>query len=141
MSLRTLSRLLLAGAAIAAAGTVFAQGPRHGMGPGKDRPELPVSVADMEKRLAERSAAIDADKDGFVTAAEMQAHREAMRAERMRQRLLRHDADGDGRVSVAEFEASRRERIARMDANGDGMIDEDEMRAHHRRGGHMKRGR
>lgn len=114
---------------------------------GEGRPEFPISVADMQSRMHGRSAAIDANKDGFITAAEKQAHREAQRAERQERRMARLDTNKDGRISVAEFEDARMQRIARADANKDGQITREEMKAmrgqhggkrhgrHHRRGG------
>lgn len=74
---------------------------------------------------------IDADKDGKITAAEMEAHRAA--------RFAAADANKDGNLSaeelVAMHEAARAERqlarstdmIARFDANGDGLLSADEM--------------
>jgi Ca2+-binding EF-hand superfamily protein len=74
---------------------------------------------------------IDADKDGKITAAELEAHRAA--------RFAAADANKDGSLSaeelVAMHEAARAERqlarstdmIARFDANGDGLLSADEM--------------
>ena len=74
---------------------------------------------------------IDADKDGKITAAELEAHRAA--------RFAAADANKDGSLSaeelVAMHEAARAERqlarstdmIARFDTNGDGLLSADEM--------------
>lgn len=71
----------------------------------------------------------DADGDGQVTQAEVDAFRDA--------RFLEADADGDGAVSFAEMQAMMlarmeermRSRFDAMDANGDGVIAKDEMMA------------
>ncbi|QYX57919.1 calcium-binding protein [Roseovarius sp. SCSIO 43702] len=82
--------------------------------------------------------ALDADGDGKITRAEMQAHRDA--------RFAEVDSDGDGKLSAAELEArmkARAERRAarmleRLDTDGDGAVSKAEMEA--RRGGdHMMR--
>lgn len=123
-----------------AIGALFVAGAAHAQGErAKPRPDLPMSVADMEQRMAERSARIDANGDGYITFEELRAWREAQREQRMRERFARLDADGDGRVSVAEFEARHRERIARMDADGDGVVSAEEFRAQHRKHGRMHR--
>lgn len=106
-----------------------------------DRPSLPLGTAEMQQKIGERSAAIDANRDGFITVEEVRAHREAERERRARERFARLDTNGDGRVSVAEFEAKQLERIERLDANNDGQIDRAEFRhgrkhsRMHRRGG------
>ncbi|MBB5014678.1 EF-hand domain-containing protein [Rehaibacterium terrae] len=131
------SRLLLACAvgALFAAGAVHAQGERSA----KPHPGLPIGVAELEERLAARSAEIDADGDGYISFEELRAWREAQREQRMRERFARLDTDGDGRVSVAEFEARHRERVARMDADGDGIVTREEFRAYRGKHGRMHR--
>ncbi len=84
-------------------------------------------------------ATLDADKDGKVTAAELNAAHEA--------RMQAMDADKDGFVSAEEMIAARKadmppqmaermsrkmdKMIGRMDANKDGKVSLDEMRAAH----------
>ena len=80
---------------------------------------------------------IDADNDGLVTTAELQAAIQAQAAERFAQ----SDTDGDGALSAEELAAAaaaredaRRERnmtrmIERLDANDDGLLQMDEMQA------------
>lgn len=132
------SRLLLA----CAIGALFAAGAAHAQGErgAKPRPEPPIGVAELEDRLAARSAEIDADGDGYISFEELCAWREAQRERRMRERFARLDSDGDGRVSVAEFEARHRARIARLDADGDGVVTREEFRALRGKHGRMHRG-
>src|SRR5690606_37883437 len=101
-------------------------------------------VAEIEASAAKQATEIDANADGAITAAEMQAWHEAQRAKRAEARLMRLDANGDGKVSVEEFAAARVERASRRDADGDGVIAPEEMRGKHRghrgqRGGHGPR--
>ncbi len=95
-----------------------------------------VAQAEIEAFEAARAAEIDANHDGKITADEIQAFREKERAKREAAMLARMDANGDGSVSVQEYEAAQTWRLARMDRNGDGMIDEQDMRdgggMHHR---------
>lgn len=127
-------RIVTAVAAIAlsAAGAVIAQ-TVDAAAPADD-PQATRSVADLEQRVRERTAAADADRDGFITAQELQAQREAKHAEWAQRRLARLDADGDGKVSTAEYEAGHIEKVARLDADGDGNISREEMRGARRHG-------
>lgn len=75
-----------------------------------------------------RFSRFDADGDGEVTEAEVDAFI-AERVERLKRRILsRLDADGNGSVSRAEFDETRKARFARADANSDGEIDQGEAR-------------
>ena len=91
-----------------------------------------VTQAEVDAFEAARAAEIDANHDGKITADEIQAFREKERAKREAAMLARMDTDGDGAVSVQEYEAAQTWRLARMDRNGDGTIDEQDM---HMRGG------
>lgn len=76
-------------------------------------------------------AAVDTDKDGKITAAELQAHRAA--------EVAKADADADGKLSAAELaalhvarmtagaEARAARMVSALDANGDGLLDAAEM--------------
>jgi EF-hand domain pair/EF hand len=86
-----------------------------------------VTQAEIEAFEAARAAEIDANHDGKITADEIQAFREKERAKREAARLARMDTNGDGTVSVQEYEAAQTWRLARMDRNGDGTIDEQDM--------------
>jgi Ca2+-binding EF-hand superfamily protein len=97
-----------------------------------------VTQAEIEAFEAARAAEIDANHDGKITADEIRAFREKERAKREAAELARMDTNGDGSVSVQEYEAAQTWRLARMDRNGDGTIDEQDMRgggmhhSHHR---------
>ncbi len=95
-----------------------------------------VAQAEIDAFEAARAAEIDANHDGKITAEEIQAFREKERARREAAELARMDTNGDGSVSVQEYEAAQTWRLARMDRNGDGTIDEQDMRdgrgMHHR---------
>ena len=94
-----------------------------------------LSAEEMAAFQQARLAGMDADKDGFVTTGELQAFflaRISERAEAMaKSRIERQDADKDGRLSLAELTtAPRAEKIfARIDGDGDGAISRAEMDA------------
>jgi hypothetical protein len=94
-----------------------------------------VTQAEIEAFETARAAEIDANHDGKITADEIQTFREKQRAKREAARLARMDSNGDGTVSVQEYQAAQTWRLARMDRNGDGTIDEQDMRG--RDGGGM----
>ncbi|MDT8854098.1 EF-hand domain-containing protein [Paracoccaceae bacterium Fryx2] len=76
---------------------------------------------------------LDADKDGKITPAELNAERAA--------RVAKADANGDGKMSVEELAAMELERmtamataraqgmVARMDSDGDGLLSAAELAA------------
>jgi Ca2+-binding EF-hand superfamily protein len=78
------------------------------------RPErAPTTRADMLAQTAKRFAALDANKDGVVTQAEvdqahaaMQARRAEQRKQRMDERFTRLDTNKDGQLSKAEYDAA-----------------------------------
>lgn len=99
----------------------------------------PVTRADVEARVKDRFAKVDANRDGSVTPAEMRTHAQGKKAERRDKRFDMLDANNDGAVSKSEFDAppvaseGNRKRGMRMmraargmwktaDANGDGQI-------------------
>ena len=88
-------------------------------------------------RIAKNFDAIDANRDGQVTADELRAFHKSQRGEHWK----RLDTDGDGRISKAEAQANAprlSERFAEIDANGDGFVTPEEMKAarrhHHAHG-------
>jgi Ca2+-binding EF-hand superfamily protein len=91
--------------------------------PQQSRHEMkPMTRAAMMQMVQERFAKLDTNKDGFITQAEMDAGRTAMRertAERMKQRestmFDRMDANHDGEISRAEFDSAHNAMAARMD--------------------------
>ena len=92
-----------------------------------------LTVAEMDAYQQARLAGVDADKDGFVTGAELQAFitaRMAARAATMATaRIETQDTDKDGRLSPAELaDAPRGQKMfARMDGDGDGAISREEI--------------
>lgn len=67
------------------------RGARHA-GMRLDRGAEGVNIAQARQRAAERFAAMDADGDGYVTGAEMQAYRDARRAQHQARRAERRAA-------------------------------------------------
>jgi Ca2+-binding EF-hand superfamily protein len=98
-----------------------------------------LTRAEIEAFQAVRAKEIDADKDGIITAAEFVIFQQKERERRAGEFLKAMDKNGDGRVSVDEFEAGAAWRLARFDRNGDGKIETREMR-HHEREGQRHRG-
>ncbi|MGZ9099747.1 MAG: EF-hand domain-containing protein [Brevundimonas sp.] len=73
------------------------RGPGRGHGPahaGMGRMEArgPIVIADVQARTEQAFARLDADRDGFITAAERQAGRQGMREQR-RGRMAAHRAE------------------------------------------------
>jgi hypothetical protein len=128
-------------AAVSLAGDMGKHGGRHGhhghwsrmmltqMDADKDGT---VTRAEIDAHEAARAAEIDADKNGTITVDELIAHHEKMRQQHMAERLKAMDQNGDGNVSLEEYEAAHTWRMARLDRNGDGKIEPDEMRFRHR---------
>ena len=91
--------------------------------------------ADVQARIAQYFAKVDANHDGFVTKAEADAamaQRQAkfqQRAEKRAERFdpaaifSRLDANHDGQVTKAEADAAHQARMAQRDARGDHMFD------------------
>ena len=122
-------RTALSFVAAACAAGLIAVAAAQAPAPRVERPQLPMSIADLQSRVHERAQDIDANHDGYVAAEEFQAFRAARRAERVQRRMSRIDTDKDGRVSTVEFEAAHLARLERADANRDGQITREEMRA------------
>ncbi|MFC4728323.1 EF-hand domain-containing protein [Coralloluteibacterium thermophilus] len=134
---RTPLRIALSLALAAVGGAAIAQD-----APVRGERQAPArDVATLEQHARDRAAAIDANNDGYITAEEVIAHRDAQRL-RMEQRRLERMGGSDGRISVADYEAAQLERIARLDADGDGQISREEFRAQRPGGkGHFGHGR
>ena len=118
-----MTRLLLAGAAFAAfaAFPASAQPPAGGP-PAAEAPESPTTRAQMQQQIQERFAAMDANHDGFVTAAEL--------GERGPQVMERLDTDHDGKLTLAELSGPMLARFDRADANHDGIVTPEERAAY-----------
>ncbi|AWB47943.1 hypothetical protein HYN69_04910 [Gemmobacter aquarius] len=94
-----------------------------------------VTEAELQAFRAAEVAGIDADKDGKITAAELKAMhmvRLEARATEMADRMIaRLDADGDGTLTAAELAArpAPAGMFGRIDADGDGAVTEAEIAA------------
>jgi len=98
-----------------------------------------ISSAEHAAGAKKMSTEMDANHDGYVTAAEMDAHwaakGKADKAGKMKMssadKIKEIDTDGDGRISAAEHEAGSQKMFAKMDANADGKVTDAEMQAGH----------
>lgn len=103
---------------------------------GDARPDrsAPQTRAQVQAKVQERFGKIDANRDGAVTQAEFDAHRNTMKAERSAERFASLDSDRNGQISRAEFDAGASARKARRDeAGADGKSHHGRhMRGHHR---------
>ncbi|MCC2111777.1 MAG: EF-hand domain-containing protein [Hyphomicrobiales bacterium] len=99
-----------------------------------------VSFEEFAAGRQNRFDMFDADKDGIVTTAEIDAVL-MKRLVRQRERMLKmRDFDGDGSISKQEFEFGLQQKFTRLDRNGDGKLEPVSYgnRGHHR--GHYWRG-
>ena len=105
-----MNKIVLLGAAAAAliATPSLAQQVRGGFQPGAG-----VTRAEVQTRVRDMFARVDSNRDGYVTQAESQAFRGAVRGnrrearqDRREERFARLDANRDGEISRAEFFAS-----------------------------------
>jgi hypothetical protein len=109
--------------------------------PAADRPRVDANgdgivtreEAQVYPRLATHFDAADANRDGRLEGAELEAGRESARREAraaVRERWNAADKNGDGAISQAEANESMpglAKRFGDFDANGDGKISRDEI--------------
>lgn len=121
-------------------------GERHGMAGHKMR--APESRTDVQARVKEHFAMVDADKDGAITKAEADGFHDRMRSEMQDRMFATIDTDKNGQISRAEFDAHHKDMgmhhgkgrhghgmkhgmkdemgasrmFTRSDANGDGKV-------------------
>lgn len=94
-----------------------------------------ISQDEMSTFQSHRMLGMDADKDGYVTGAEMTnamaARLTSKMGEMVEKRIGALDSDHDGKLSTAEISASPRvgKIFARMDANGDDSLSPEELTA------------
>ena len=127
--------VLLGAAAVALIATpVLAQQARTGFQAGAG-----VTRAEVQTRVRDMFARVDANRDGYVTQAEAQTFRDSVRGERREARqdrkearFARLDANRDGEISRAEFFAPRQraERGERAERRGQRAERRAERRAH-----------
>lgn len=125
------SALVLAFASNAA----FAQAPAPAgkpqtvnLGPMDQNGDGKISAAEAQWVTAKSIAKIDANHDNFVTAEELKAEEERLRAAERQRQLAILDSNHDGKTSTAEFAAMDTERFKQMDRNHDGLLSPDELR-------------
>lgn len=96
-----------------------------------------VSGAEHAAGAQKMFTGMDSNKDGFVTAAEMDAAHHGkppMQGEMTSAGKIKTlDTDGDGKLSAAEHAAGSQKMFSASDANGDGSVDAAEMQAAHDR--------
>jgi Ca2+-binding EF-hand superfamily protein len=90
-----------------------------------------LTKAEMQAHHAAQMVLLDTDKDGFLSASEIAAHHQAGmagRAEKRAARMIKRlDSDGDGALSLAEAQLGPNDRMfSRMDDNEDGVISAEE---------------
>jgi hypothetical protein len=94
-----------------------------------------VTKAELEAFRAARAAEVDGNGDGLVSVEELRAadlkQAEARATERAQRMIAAHDTDGDGQLSAAEMVMPPVPEglFDRVDANGDGAITEAEIDA------------
>ncbi|WP_291729537.1 EF-hand domain-containing protein [Leisingera sp. F5] len=134
---------IVAVAGMAAGGAALAKGYGH-HGPKMSFEEIDadgngeVTKAEIQALKEARFSKADADGDGKLTLEEMQAHAQARANERAARMLERFDKDGDGALSKDEMPQPRRagRMFDRMDADGSGGISKEEFEeARSRHGG------
>jgi len=92
-----------------------------------------ISSAEHAAGVTKMFTEMDADKDGFVTAAEMDARHAAMGDKDMKMKMSSADkiksmdTDGDGKLSAAEHDAGAAKMFTDMDKDKDGSISKAEM--------------
>lgn len=96
-----------------------------------------ITQAELDAFQAARATEIDTDKDGFISAEEMAAHMSARMQDRIgkmaRHAIVEQDEDGDGKVSLAEMGAHRGldKLFAHADADGDAALSQEEIDTMH----------
>jgi Ca2+-binding EF-hand superfamily protein len=90
-----------------------------------------VTKAEVENALKKRFNEADANHDGKLSPAEIQAWREAQRAKRREAAFKRLDTNGDGGLSQSELDARVLAHFDRLDTNHDGVVSKEEMQAAH----------
>jgi Ca2+-binding EF-hand superfamily protein len=101
-----------------------------------------VSSAEHAAGAKKMFGEMDANADGNVTAAEMDAYKATKMKDKAGKegdrpkmssadKIREIDTDGDGKISAAEHEAGSQKMFGKMDTDGDGSISQAEMKAGH----------
>lgn len=87
-----------------------------------------ITQAEMEAMAQARFTEADADADGFLSMEEMEAAGLERMKKHMASMMERMDADGDGKIAMNEMKPRHdpSERFGRLDTNGDGSISKEE---------------
>ena len=126
--------VILGTASIVTTGAVLAKGGPGGHGPRMSFEEIDadgngeVTQAEMDAMKAARFAASDTDGDGVLSLEELTAQGVKGVAERTEKMLAQRDTNGDGVLSPDEMTNSRRavKILERFDTDGNGSISKDE---------------
>lgn len=97
-----------------------------------------LDFAEFSAPMTARFDEVDADSNGIITEAEMEAASEGKEGRRAKRIAKRLDGDDNGEVTKAELEERQQEMFTRLDADEDGFISIDEAKKMKRGGG--KRG-
>ncbi|MEO8275388.1 MAG: hypothetical protein ABI639_04170 [Thermoanaerobaculia bacterium] len=114
-------------------------------GSGAEKLKAMDSNSDGKLSAAEHAAGaklnfegMDVNKDGFVTASEMDTHMKALgKDDKMgtkmssAEKIAVVDTDKDGKLSAAESAAGAQSMFSKMDTNGDGFLTAEEIQAGH----------
>ncbi len=130
-----LSTLIIAGSLVS--GTVAAN-PHQG-----NEGRLPISIAEVEQRTAQRFASIDTNDDNVIDAAEFEAAEPGLGRARFKHRGKRRDRHGpkSGRRGHPERRAEHSQAVeaevfAILDQNGDGSVSAEEFKSADRKTTH-----
>lgn len=115
----------------AAAGTIAVAKP--GFGPERQRPTFEqldadsdgqLTQAEMEAMTKNRFSEVDANADGLLSAEELAAHQQARIAERTARMIEKFDKDGDGQLSATEMpeRPGPHNFLEKADTDGNGSI-------------------
>lgn len=149
LKLSVLTGAIILGSTLIAAPMAYAQGGADRSAPTFEQLDADgdgaVTEAEMQAYRAARFAEMDADGNGSLSADELTTAAEQRRANRAARMIERVDADGDGELSAEELaEVGNKRRgggFGRMDADNDGSVTKAEFDAakDKRRAGFEKR--
>ncbi len=92
-----------------------------------------LELAELPEHKREKMAAADENKDGVLSAEELEKHRPMMHGRHHKDpaAMIEHlDANHNGTLEVSELPEHKREKLSAADANKDGALSPDELKAH-----------